>query len=783
MLGNQSGAISFRLLHPTIIPNGMSMIATTEPFPLSDIRLTGGPFAHANAICAEYLLSVDPDRLLHSFRTNAGLAAKADVYGGWESLGLAGHSLGHYLSACAQQFASGADERFKQRVDHIVGELAECQANRQDGYIGAMPDGDRVWAEVKKGDIRSRGFDLNGLWVPWYTHHKVLAGLIDAYRHTSNETALEIAKRFADWAIEITKGLTDELWQQMLACEYGGMNEALAELYSITNDSNYLALARKFYDREVLDPLADGVDSLPGRHSNTQIPKVIGLARLYELTGDDRDRKIAEYFWREVVYHHSYVIGGNSNHEYLGPPDVLNNRLSTNTCETCNTYNMLKLTRRLFQWEPKAEFADYYERAHLNDILASQDPDNAGMCYFVPLSSGAHRKYSTPFDDWTCCHGSGMENHTKHADSIFFHSGVETLYVNLFISAYAHWRETGLTVAQETDFPKSGKVKLTFHGTSSRQLELAIRHPGWANAPIDVKLNGEVAIHSAEPSSYMRLKRNWENLDTVEFTLPMSLYTEAMPDNSNRIAVLYGPLVLAADLGAPTLPQPRTPVFVNNNLPISAWIHAVPGMPLEFKTVGVGRPTDMTLKPFYALAHNRYAVYFDEFSETGWELREAAYRAEERRQSDFETRTVDFIRIGEMQPERDHDLVAVKNDIRGSNGRNFRTPLEGGWIEFKLRVDPEMANLLVMTYWGNERHRPEFDILIDGEGFVTETMPNKVDNEFFDTVHPVSQEMTRGKNEVTIRIQAITGQAAGSVAGARMIRESLTEPRYDRPID
>ena len=355
---------------------GMAALATVspaqskmkaEPFPLSSVQLLPGPFADANRLCVGYLETVDADRLLCSFRKNSGLEPKGKIYGGWENSGLAGHTLGHFLTACSQEFASTKNPKLKSKVDYIVSELAACQVHRPDGYIAAMPDGDRVWAEVKKGDIRSHGFDLNGLWSPWYTHHKVLIGLVDAYKMTDNRDALVVAQQFADWMIDETKGLTPELWEKMLGCEYGGMNDALAELYSLTSKPQYLKLAKKFYDHRVLDPLGKGEDDLPGKHSNTQIPKIIGLARLSEVDANPKDAEAAKFFWETVVHHHTYAIGGNSNHEYLDKPDELSDRLSSNTCETCNTYNMLKLTRHLFEWDPKAEYFDFYEigRAHV----------------------------------------------------------------------------------------------------------------------------------------------------------------------------------------------------------------------------------------------------------------------------------------------------------------------------------------------------------------------------------------------------------------------------------
>ncbi|HWA82170.1 MAG TPA: glycoside hydrolase family 127 protein, partial [Fimbriimonadaceae bacterium] len=490
-----------------------------EPFPLSDVKLTGGPFLVAEEACAKYLLTVDPDRLLHSFRIHSGLKAKAPIYGGWEDSGLAGHSLGHYLSACSQEYASSGDKRYKAKVDTIVSELAECQKSRPDGYLGAMPDGDRMWAEVKKGEIRSRGFDLNGLWSPWYTNHKVLAGLVDAYTLTHNPDALKVAEKFADWAIDETKGLTDEQWQKMLGTEYGGMNDVLAEIYRLSKQQKYLDLARKFYDHRVLDPLAEGRDDLAGKHSNTQIPKIVGLANLYEATGEAKDRATAKFFWDSVVEHHTYAIGGNSNHEYLGPPDKLNDALSTNTCESCNTYNMLKLTRHLFEWEPSVEYADFYERAHLNHMLASQDPETGMMTYFMPLSSGGHRDYSDPEDNWTCCHGSGMETHTKHADSVYFHAGAERLWVTQFIPTELDWKAADIRLKLETECPNDGKVTLTIESGKGR-FAMLIRHPGWATDAFDIRVNGKVLTRS-EKAGFTSVERTWKAGDKVEFTVPL----------------------------------------------------------------------------------------------------------------------------------------------------------------------------------------------------------------------------------------------------------------------
>lgn len=764
--------IAFALLATVAMSGHLNPMNTSaqplkaEPFALRDVRLLDGPFLDANKRLIAYLLTVDPDRLLHSFREHSGLKAKGKIYGGWEDSGLAGHSLGHYITACAQQYATDGDKRFKEKVDYIVSELMECQKSRPDGYIAAMPDGDRVWAEVKKGDIRSRGFDLNGLWSPWYTHHKVLQGLIDAYRIGGNKDALKVACKFADWCYEETKLLTDEQWQKMLGTEYGGMNDVLAQLYAITKDERYLEVSRKFYDKRILDPLAEGKDDLSGKHSNTQIPKIIGLAELYEVTGDTKDQKTAEFFWDRIVHHHTYAIGGNSNHEYLGPPDHLSDRLSSNTCETCNTYNMLKLTRHLFEWSPSVEYADYYEKAHLNHILASQNPNDAMMTYFMPLGSGSHREYSNPFDDWTCCHGTGMENHTKHADSVYFHSGKSTLYVTQFIPTELDWKANGVKIRQTTKYPSQGEVALTIEQANGKTFEINVRHPGWATGDMVLTVNGKPVTTSTHPGTFVAVKRSWKKGDRLEFTVPLKLRTEAMPDDARKVAILYGPVVLAADLGPDKGDMPRIPVLVTGDKPVSDWLTREPGK-LEFHTTGVARPDQLTFRAFSDQATNRYATYFDVFTDEQWQKAEAEFRAEEARQRDLEARTIDMARIGEMQPERDHNLKAEKTDMRGANGRNWRMPMEGGWMEFEMKVDPSAPMDLVMTYWGNERARSEFKILIDGKDFVTETLPHQGNNRFFDETHAIPTEMTQGKSKIVVRIEAVPGRAAGSVAGAR----------------
>jgi DUF1680 family protein len=525
-------------------------------FDLNEVSLLdGSPFKNAMDKDAAYLLSLNPDRLLNRFHRNAGLPEKGEVYGGWESEGLSGHTLGHYLSASAMLYAATGNEEFKKRVAYVTDELARCQAARKSGYVGAIPNEDTIFARLARGEIHSSGFDLNGGWSPWYTVHKVMAGLVDAYLYCDNMCALNVVLRMADWVEEILRTLSEEQRLQMLRCEYGGMNDVLANLFAITGNQKYLKLSYKFHDEVVLGKLSARIDPLPGKHSNTNIPKVVGAARRYELTGAESDKTIATFFWDTMVRDHSYVIGGNSNYEYCSEPRKLNDQLSDNTCETCNTYNMLKLTRHLFCWNPCRQYADYYERALYNHILASQNPHTGMMCYFLPLRMGSRKAFSDPVNTFTCCVGTGLENHSKYAEGIYYESDNGGLYVNLFIPSELRWKRHGATVTMQTRFPESNVVSITLHLGKPARFPLMIREPQWTAGTMRISVNGKSITSVAGSSGYHTLLQSWNNGDHITLVIPMSLHTESMPDNPDRIAFLYGPIVLAGQLGT-TMPDP-----------------------------------------------------------------------------------------------------------------------------------------------------------------------------------------------------------------------------------
>ena len=595
-------------------------------FGLQDVALLDGPFRQARERNARYLLELEPDRMLHNFRVNAGLEPKAPVYGGWESqepwidIRCHGHTLGHWLSAASLHFAATGDQRFQQRVGYVVDELKACQDAGGTGLVFAFPDG----AQQLENAVSGQRF----VGVPWYTMHKIFAGLRDAHQLAGSTVARSVLAQLSEWAFRLTSPMTDEQFQRMLGREHGGMNEVLADVHAITGDARFLTLAQRFSHRALLEPLAAGRDTLDGLHANTQIPKVVGFQRLYELTGNEEYRKAAHFFWHTIVRARSFVTGGHGDLEHFFPPGEFPGRLhSAKTMETCCTHNMLRLTRLLFCDDPAPAYADYYELALYNGILAAQDPDTGWNTYFQPTRPGYLKLYHTPIDSFWCCTGSGIENHAKYGDSIYF-KAADALYVNLFIPSEVKWQEKGLTIRQTTRFPEEDVTRLTVTAERPVRTTLQIRYPGWADGAV-VTVNGSTWQSDARPSSYIAVSREWRSGDVVEVRLPLRLRAEALPGDPTRVAFLYGPLVLAGRLGraglfpgADILRNERTtgdilnvpvevPALAGNVESVLSRIRLVSGgAPLTFETVGIGRPNDVTLIPYHLLHHERYNLYW-----------------------------------------------------------------------------------------------------------------------------------------------------------------------------
>ncbi len=738
-----------------------------EPFDLQDVQLLEGPFRDATELNIISLLNYEPDRLLAKFRIEAGLEPRAEHYHGWEDATIAGHSLGHYLSACALMFRSTGDRRFLERVKYMVAELDTCQQAHGNGYLGAFPDGKRILEEeVGKGNIRAAPFDLNGIWVPFYTLHKIMAGLRDGYRLCDNTRALEVERELGDWLQDVLSGLSEAQMQEILSCEHGGMNEVLADLYADSGGEMYLDLSRRFHHRAILDPLTEGVDNLKGKHGNTQIPKLVGLARRYELTGEISDRKAAQFFWERVVRHHSYANGSHGHHEHFGPPDSLTHRLSSHTSESCNVYNMLKLSKHLFTWDASPAVADFYELALFNHILSSQHPETGRVLYFHSLQMGGHKLFQDPYA-FTCCVGTGMENHSRYGGAVFYHSQ-EELFITQFIAAELNWEQKGIRLEQVTGFPREQGTTLRFLNERPADLILQIRKPSWADRFM-VTVNGKQKKVRQEAGSFVTVKGTWRKGDEVVVEMPFSLRLEPMPDDAGRAAILYGPLVLAADLGPAYDEQSTDPLYVPGLVtdirdPFR-WLVPTEDGKNEFITDGVCEPREVTLKPLYTLNDRNYTVYLDFYSKEAWNQRLDEIGQWRENRILLEEKTIDYVVPGRADPG-EHHFRAENPGFYEFNGQPC-VEARQGWFSYELKVRPGNPAGLVVEYWTGFLGPREFEIVVNGSSITTEKAPGLQTNEKMEVLYRIPDALT-GEGSVTVTFDA-GDNYAGPVFGVRTI--------------
>ncbi len=760
-----------------------------QPFSLRDVRLLDGPFKHAQQLDLTYMLSLEPDRLLHNFHKNAGLATKAPIYGGWESAGVAGQTLGHYLSALSMMYQSTGDARLKQKLDYTVSELARCQAQAPDGYVSGIPDGRAMFNDVKAG----KGNGTHRGWVPWYTTHKIFAGLRDAHLLTGNAQAKEVLIKLSDWENETTRNLSDEEWQVMMSQEHGGMNEVLADVYALTGQQKYLDSAKRWTHKQVFTPAAQGRDALNGFHANTQIPKFIGYERVFDLTGEKEFGQAADFFWQTVVSNRTYVIGGNSDHEHFFEPKDTKSHLSAETAENCNVYNMMRLTRALYEDSPaQSKWMNYYERALFNQILSSQDPVKGGFNYLNSLKPGGFKVYSNPTTAFWCCVGTGLENHSKYGDTIYFHDQ-NALYVNLFIASTLNWREKGVTLRQQTRFPDEDTTRFTVIVAKPTRFTLKLRQPEWTSGA-KLLINGK--SQKVVAGTYQTVERTWKNGDVVTWQLPMTLRSEALTNSPKQRALLVGPIVLTADLGREGLdkisdytdsqtqhsnfPAPEVPSLVSsaNFEQSNSWsksLKRVPGESLAFTLSDLprksdGTPTTLRLVPFSRAHHTRYNVYWNTLTPQEFAEQQAKIAAEQARERELAARTLDEFRPNNQQSEQDHALRSQNSNAGNFGDRSWRDALNGGFFEFDLKVNPDAPGSLVVTYWGSESGNRSFDVLVQGQKVGSQTLQNNKPNEFFDVTYPVPAELLKGQSKVTVRFQALPGATAGGVFGARMLK-------------
>lgn len=787
-------SVPVRSVHGEVAVTGADRTApaAATAFPLRQVHLLDGPFRRAQEVDRTYMLALDIDRLLAPFRVEAGLAPKAPKYPNWESSGLDGHTAGHYLTALAQMWADTGDSELKRRLDAMVADLAECQAANGDGYVGGVPGGRKLWADVAGAKINFQSFSLNGAWVPWYNEHKLFAGLRDAWVIGGNAQARDVLVHLADWCGRVVSGLTDQQMQAMLRTEHGGMNEVLADVSAITGDPKYLDLARRFSHRAILDPLLLHQDRLTGLHANTQIPKVVGFTRIAELGGDASWRDAARFFWDTVVDRRSVAFGGNSEREHFNPPDDFSSLLeSREGPETCNTYNMLRLTEALFRSAPAARYADFYERALFNHILSSQHPERGGFVYFTPIRPRQYRVYSQPEHCFWCCVGTGLENHGKYGAFIYAHTDA-ALFVNLFIASEIEWPERNLRLRQETRFPDEARTRLVVSTAAPQRLTLWLRHPEWvAGDSLSVTVNGEPASLPSAPSSYAAITREWHDGDRVEIELPMRTTIDRLPDGSDYVAVRHGPIVLAARTGTeqldglvandgrmahiapgPYLPLDQAPMFVGDLGELTSKLVPVAGRPLTFSAAGLIKPDaarDLVLEPFFRIHDARYVMYWHIVSPDKYPAVVAALEASEQQKLALDARTLDRVTPGQQQPEVEHALKSENSGTGMHIGRQWRDA--SGWFSYALRAPAEGPLELLVTYYADERNRT-FDILVNDKLLAHVTLNGRQRDRFVDVAYPLPAEAVAeaAKGPLTIKFAAAPKSRTASVYDVRLVR-------------
>ncbi|MGD8174867.1 beta-L-arabinofuranosidase domain-containing protein [Marinimicrobium sp. ARAG 43.8] len=765
--------------------------AAVETFPINDVRLLdGSPFKRAEQTNLQYIYAMNPDRLLAPYLREAGLEPKSPSYGNWENSGLDGHIGGHYLTSLSLAYASTGDGEALQRLHYMLDELEKAQRANGNGYLGGVPESLEMWQEIARGDIDADLFGLNDRWVPWYNLHKIFAGLRDAYVLTGSEQALRMLVSLSDWAVELVSDLSDEQIQAMLRTEHGGMNEVFADVAAITGDDRYLVLARQFSHRQILSPLLQHQDRLNGLHANTQIPKVIGYKRVAELSGNQDWTEAADYFWHTVVNERTVAIGGNSVREHFHPSDDFSDMVSDREGpETCNTYNMLKLSHMLYADAAELEYVDYYERALYNHILSSQHPDHGGLVYFTSMRPAHYRMYSQPEQAMWCCVGSGIENHFKYGEMVYAHRGND-LFVNLFIPSRLTWQEQGLTLVQETGFPDSETTRFMLE-QGNGDFALHIRYPSWVpEGALRATVNGTAVDVAAGPGEYVVIDRNWRQGDTVTVTLPMTTKLEQLPDGSEYYAVVHGPIVLASRSevfenerlnflsddsrmghvahGA-LCPPDAMPVMVSEPDEFLQHLQPVDGKPLTFRADGglaAPNQSQVELIPFFRLHDSRYTVYWPQA-----ETRSAARIEAERERLALEAATIDSVAPGEQQPESDHFFKGEGTEAGVTLGRHGRQAT--GWFSYELN-DPEgEARYLRVTYYSADRGN-EFSVRINGHVIADVELEGAREANFYSVDYPIPESVSEAARDgvLTLRFEAKDGSVAGGIFGVHLLRET-----------
>lgn len=754
-----------------------------QPYPLTQVRLLDGDCKEDQELTRKYLHELDADRLLYSYRLNAGLPAPGQPLGGWESpsSGFSGAFLGHYLSACAMMSVAADDEGLKLKADGIVTELARCQQALGGGYLAAFPavSFDALESDEHKGNAQ------------YYKIHKMIAGLLDMYRLCGNTQALEMCKRLADYFDQRIARLSQEQWKEVLLTremhptrEYGGMADGLCGLYEVTGDSKYLALAQKFLPGDFIDPLTRRENSMTGRHANTHLPVILGAGHYYELTGEERYRTVSYYAWDTIVDSWMYATGGINYSEHWTQPRKLANTLGERDQEFCQSYQMVKLSQMLLCWTGEPKYADYSERIFFNRVLANINPRDSGLYwYFTPMMPGTTRMVSinpqqSKYDAFWCCYGTSIESFAKLAEGIYLHDDRD-VYVNLFVASRLNWAEKGLVLEQQTKFPEEDSIRLTVTVDKPTSAGIHIHIPYWAKKGAAIKINDKPVQVESRPGSFLPLTREWRTGDIVEIRLPMQLHICAMPDDPDLMAFMYGPIVLAGLTD-------NDAYLLGDTANLDSWIRPVEGRTLTFRTSGQVR--DIEFIPLNQIIDQHYTVYFVVARKGS--ARHEQLLAKSQAQKEFETRTVDRIIPNNAESESGHNLQQEKSQSGGVHPAHAeyctdlackiwaldrwttasgylnlytqRAAEPGGWWSWDLKVLPDQPMNLVCTYWQDDTRQRVFDILVDDTAIASVSLAWK-DGEFTTAEYPIPEELTRGKEMVTVRFRASGEGLAGPV--------------------
>ena len=775
-----------------------------DEFPLGDVTLLEGPLKHARDLNIETLLKYDVDRLLAPYLKEAGLTPKAKAYPNWD--GLDGHVGGHYLTAMAMNAATG-NEECRMRMLHMIGELQLCaDANMKNhpewgkGYVGGMPNSERIWKNFKKGDFGV----YFGSWAPFYNLHKMYAGLRDAWLYCGNEDAKRLFLGFCDWAIDLTAGLSDEQMERMLGNEHGGMNEVLADAYAITHEQKYLDAAKRFSHRRLLTPMMQRQDCLDNMHANTQVPKVVGFERISELdSGNESYHNAAQFFWDIVTGERSLAFGGNSRREHFPSKEACMDFINDiDGPETCNTNNMLKLTEDLHRRNPEARYADFYELATFNHLLSSQHPEHGGYVYFTPARPRHYRNYSAPNEAMWCCVGTGMENHSKYGQFVYTRKG-DNLFVNLFVASDLNWKDKRIKVRQETAFPYSETSRITIT-EGKGQFTLQVRYPGWVKpGQFSIKVNGQPVSIITGPSSYIGIDRKWKRGDYVEVTFPMYNYIKYLPNEPQYVALMHGPVLLGMKTGTEDLahlvaddsrfgqyasgkklPINEAPILINDNIEdIANQLHPIAGKPLHFtlSTKIVNKPqvsdpnSQIELQPFFEIHDSRYMMYWLALSELSYKSYLDDLAKQEQERQALEARTVDKVQPGEQQPETDHKMETDQSYTGNTNDVFWRDARDGHYFSYLMQTGGSTDLSLRLKFWGvGEWKTHEFDIYVDDVLLTSINNTGKYRiSEFKYETFSIPAELLQDKQQVRVKFVAKPSKQIGEIYEVRLVKKDV----------